>query len=62
MFATEGWKHLIADVIDKRDSITIDSVGTLEQLYYSKGQLSVMDLLLNYKTYIGDALNATEDV
>ena len=48
MFITQGWKDLMETLQEHQDSITIDRVTTIEDLYYQKGRLEIIRLMLNY--------------
>jgi len=52
MFITQGWKDLIEVLQEYEDAITIDRVHNAEDLFYQKGRLEVIRLLLGYENQI----------
>ena len=52
MFMTQGWKDLIEVLQEYEDAITIDRVSNVEDLFYQKGRLEVIRLLLGYENQI----------
>lgn len=52
MFITRGWKDLIEVLQEYEDAITIDRVHNVEDLFYQKGRLEVIRLLLGYENQI----------
>ena len=52
MFLTQGWKDLIEVLQEYEDAITIDRVHNVEDLFYQKGRLEVIRLLLGYENQI----------
>ena len=52
MFITQGWKDLIETLQEHHDSITIDRVTTIEDLYYQKGRLDILRLILSYEDQV----------
>lgn len=52
MFMTQGWKDLIEVLQEYEDAITIDRVHNVEDLFYQKGRLEVIRLLLGYENQI----------
>jgi hypothetical protein len=52
MFITQGWKDLVEVLQEYEDAITIDRVHNVEDLFYQKGRLEVIRLLLGYENQI----------
>jgi hypothetical protein len=52
MFITQGWKDLVEILQEYEDAITIDRVHNVEDLFYQKGRLEVIRLLLGYENQI----------
>lgn len=52
MFITQGWKDLIETLGEYEDAITIDRVHNVEDLFYQKGRLEVIRLLLGYENQV----------
>jgi hypothetical protein len=52
MFITQGWKDLLEVLQEYEDAITIDRVHNVEDLFYQKGRLEVIRLLLGYENQI----------
>lgn len=50
MTSTQGWKDLIEDVQKIRDSVNqIGGIESEQQLWFKKGELRMIDWLLNLK-------------
>lgn len=50
MMATKGWNDLIEDVEEMRKSVDcLGGVQTQEQLWFKKGELSIINWLINLK-------------
>ncbi len=48
LFGTIGWKDLIQDVEKIKESVdSLRGADTLEQLYFKKGELSILNWILN---------------
>lgn len=48
LFGTTGWKDLIQDVENIKESVdSLRGADTLEQLYFKKGELSILNWILN---------------
>jgi hypothetical protein len=48
LFGTTGWKDLIQDVEKIKESVdSLRGADTLEQLYFKKGELSILNWILN---------------
>ena len=52
MFMTQGWKDLVEVLQEYEDAITIDRVHNIEDLFYQKGRLEIIRLLLGYEDQI----------
>lgn len=52
MFLTQGWRDLIETLQEHEESITIDRVSTIEDLYYQKGRLDILRLILSYEAQV----------
>jgi hypothetical protein len=52
MFLTQGWRDLIETLQEHEESITIDRVSTIEDLYYQKGRLDILRLILSYEDQV----------
>lgn len=50
MLATEGWTQFIEDAQAIKDTISIDNLKTAEELWFAKGQLDILNWMLNLKT------------
>jgi hypothetical protein len=49
MFTTKGWKDLVEDVEKIRDSIKIEDIQDEKTLFARKGELRIMNWLINLK-------------
>ncbi len=47
-FATDGWKHQLEDLRAMRDAYAnLAGINTAEQLWFRKGQIDILDTMLN---------------
>lgn len=50
MFLTKGWKDFIEDVEKIKEAVKgVEEISTVEDLYYAKGQLDILNWLLGIK-------------
>lgn len=50
MMASKGWKDLIEDVEDIKKSVDcLNGIQTQDQLWFKKGELSIINWLINLK-------------
>lgn len=50
MFSTDGWKYLLEDFNKLKDSLNdLSTVSTPEELWFRKGQLDILQLVLKRK-------------
>ena len=50
MFLTQGWKDFIEDVEKIKVAVKgVEEIGTVEELYFAKGQLDILNWLLGIK-------------
>lgn len=48
MCSSKGWKQLIEDIQSMKDSTdTLKGADTIESLFFKKGEVSIMDWILN---------------
>ena len=52
MFMTEGWKDLVQDLEEQADLCNLDACNNVEDLFFNKGRLAVIRMLLNYEDYV----------
>ena len=50
MLTTEGWTQFIEDAQAIKDTISIDNLKTAEELWFAKGQLDILNWVINLKT------------
>lgn len=56
MFLTPGWKNFLEDMEKSREAIdSIRGPRTLEDLWYQKGQLLILDDVLNFQSMAQNA-------
>ena len=61
MFRSEGWKSLLADIQASAVSVnSIENTKDEQDLYYRKGQLAVMNNILNLETQVSAAQEQAE--
>ena len=50
MLSTQGWAYLLEDFQKIKESVnTMSGVTNVEELYFRKGQLDIIELILNRK-------------
>jgi hypothetical protein len=49
MMSSKGWLDFIEDTQAIKDTITIDNLKTAEELWFAKGQLDILNWVLNIK-------------
>ena len=49
MFTTQGWKDLVVDIEKIRDSIKIEDIQDEKTLFARRGELRIMNWLINLK-------------
>ena len=49
MFTTKGWKDLVEDVQKIKDSIKVEDIPDEKTLFARKGELRIMNWLINLK-------------
>lgn len=62
MFTSKGWTYLMEDLQKIKESVNnLSLVADAHDLYYRKGQLDMLDLLLNRKDAFDKAYKELED-
>jgi len=62
MFRSEGWKILLGDIQASAIGVnSIESTKDEQDLYYRKGQLAVMNNILNLETQVSAAQEQAEE-
>jgi hypothetical protein len=61
LFNTEGWKQFQEELKARGEYHNISRIKNTEELYFAKGELSVLDLVLNFEPYIRQALDNAEN-
>jgi hypothetical protein len=49
MMSSKGWTDFVEDAQKIKDTITIDSLKNNEELWFAKGQLDILNWVLNIK-------------
>lgn len=49
MMSSKGWTDFIEDTQAIKDTITIDNLKTADELWFAKGQLDILNWVLNIK-------------
>ena len=61
LFRSEGWKILLGDIQASADTVnSIENTKDEQDLYYRKGQLAVMNNILNLETQVSAAQEQAE--
>jgi len=62
MFRSEGWKILLGDIQASAMGVnSIENTKDEQDLYYRKGQLAVMNNILNLETQVSAAQEQAEE-
>ena len=62
MFRSEGWKILLGDIQASASGVnSIENTKDEQDLYYRKGQLAVMNNILNLETQVSAAQEQAEE-
>lgn len=60
LFNTEGWKQLQAELQAKGSMYDISKLNSTEDLFFVKGELSVLNSVLNFETFIRQAYDSNK--
>jgi hypothetical protein len=52
LFMLPGWHSLMNDLEEQADLCNLDSCNNVEDLFFNKGRLAVIRMLLNYEAYV----------
>jgi hypothetical protein len=62
LFNTKGWKQFLADLNDNAINLNdVSSIKDANELFYRKGKLEALTLILNFKAYIENAYKEVQD-
>lgn len=50
MMGSRGWYQFLEDIEAIKDTISIEGLASAEQLWFAKGQLDIINWVLNLKT------------
>lgn len=50
MMGSQGWTQFLEDIQAIKDTISIEGLASAEQLWFAKGQLDIINWVLNLKT------------
>jgi hypothetical protein len=52
LFMLPGWRTLMDELEDQADLCNLDACNNAEDLFFNKGRLAVIRMLLNYEDYV----------
>ena len=52
LFRMPGWENLMTELEEQADLCTLDACNNVEDLFFNKGRLAVIRMLLSYENYI----------
>jgi hypothetical protein len=52
LFMLPGWRTLMDELEDQADLCNLDACNNVEDLFFNKGRLAVIRMLLNYESYV----------
>jgi hypothetical protein len=61
LFNTPGWKQLQEELQDIYQTYSVDQVASLEELYFSKGERSILSKVLNFENGIEAAYASIQE-
>lgn len=59
--SSKGWVQFVEDAQAIKETITIDSLKTAEELWFAKGQLDILTWVINLKTASEQAYDELTD-
>jgi hypothetical protein len=52
LFMLPGWRTLMEELEDQADLCNLDACNNVEDLFFNKGRLAVLRMLLSYEDYV----------
>ena len=52
LFMLPGWATLMEELEEQADLCNLDACNNVEDLFFNKGRLAVIRMLLNYEAYV----------
>ena len=52
LFMLPGWATLMEELEEQADLCNLDACNNVEDLFFNKGRLAVIRMLLNYEDYV----------
>ena len=52
LFMLPGWATLMGELEEQADLCNLDACNNVEDLFFNKGRLAVIRMLLNYEAYV----------
>ena len=52
LFMLPGWRSLMDELEEQADLCNLDACNNVEDLFFNKGRLAVIRMLLNYENYV----------
>jgi hypothetical protein len=52
LFMLPGWATLMDELEEQADLCNLDACNNIEDLFFNKGRLAVIRMLLNYEAYV----------
>ena len=52
LFMLPGWRSLMDELEEQADLCNLDACNNVEDLFFNKGRLAVIRMLLNYEEYV----------
>lgn len=60
--STRGWRDLIEDAMKMRDAYSIiNSISTVEDLFYKKGQIDILEWLISLRSVSEEAYKQLQE-
>ena len=52
LFHMPGWENLMSELEEQAELCNLDACNNVEDLFFNKGRLAVIRMLLNYEAYV----------
>ena len=52
LFMLPGWRTLMDELEEQADLCNLDACNNVQDLFFNKGRLAVIRMLLNYEAYV----------
>lgn len=61
LFTSDGWKQFLNELAGRQSMYDLGKINDLKDLFFVKGELSVINMVLNFETMIRNAQEQAEN-